>query len=171
MDLMAQKQAEWRWGLVGNIIGEHEFGENRDIYYGTKHFSSGTKVYCAPAQWGDGYENIVVIGKPRHSFKYIEIVMSSNMIENFRLQKVYKPAVLKKMADENSWGFWGNTDEDKAAILDMRLQSEGFGLVSKECVWLSFATDSFLFGKIKFYSWADLENPDVFNEVQLSLKK
>lgn len=52
----------------------------------------------------------------------------------------------------------------------MRLQSEGFGLVAKEGIWVSFAKDNFLFGKIKSYSWADLENPDVFNEVKLSLK-
>ena len=53
----------------------------------------------------------------------------------------------------------------------MRLQSEGFGLVAKEGIWISFAKDSFLFDKIKSYSWADLENPDVFSEVKLSLKR
>lgn len=52
----------------------------------------------------------------------------------------------------------------------MRLQSNGFGLVSKEGIWISFSNDSFLFDKIKSYSWADLENPDIFNEVKLSLK-
>ena len=53
----------------------------------------------------------------------------------------------------------------------MRLQSKGFGLVAKEGIWISFEKDSFLFDKIKSYSWADLENPDVFSEVKLSLKK
>lgn len=62
----------WCWCLVGNIVKEHEFGEKREIKYGTKHFSHGTKVFLAPAQWGDGYENIVVIGLPRHGDKYIE---------------------------------------------------------------------------------------------------
>lgn len=52
----------------------------------------------------------------------------------------------------------------------MRLQSEGFGLVAKEGIWISFAKDSFLFDKLKSYSWADLEDPDVFNEVKVSLK-
>lgn len=52
----------------------------------------------------------------------------------------------------------------------MRLQSDGFGLVAKEGIWLSFSKDSFLFDKMKSYSWADLENPDIFNEVKLSLK-
>ena len=53
----------------------------------------------------------------------------------------------------------------------MRLQSKGFGLVAKEGIWISFEKDSFMFDKIKSYSWADLENPDVFSEVKLSLKK
>ncbi len=53
----------------------------------------------------------------------------------------------------------------------MRLQSKGLGLVSKEGIWISFEKDSFLFDKMKSYSWADLENPDVFNEVKLSVQK
>ena len=52
----------------------------------------------------------------------------------------------------------------------MRLQSKGFGLVAKEGIWISVEKDSFLFEKIKSYSWADLENPDVFSKVNLSLK-
>ena len=52
----------------------------------------------------------------------------------------------------------------------MRLQSLGFGLVAKEGIWLSLAKDSFLFDKMKAYSWADLENPDDFSEVKLMVK-
>ncbi len=45
---------EWRWCLVGNIAGAHEFGEEHEIRYGTKHFSAGTKVYAYPEFWGNG---------------------------------------------------------------------------------------------------------------------
>lgn len=62
---------------------EHEYGEKREIKYGTKHFSCGTKVYLAPGQRGDGYENIVVIGLPRYGDKYIEVVMRCAYIENY----------------------------------------------------------------------------------------
>ncbi len=62
----------WCWCLVGNITEKHEYGEEHEVKYGTKHFSRGTKVYLAPAQWGDGYEKIVVIGMPRHQKKFIE---------------------------------------------------------------------------------------------------
>ena len=73
----------WCWCLVGNITEKHEYGEEHEIKYGTKHFSRGTKVYLAPAQWGDGYENIVVIGMPRHQKKFIEVITRSKYIENY----------------------------------------------------------------------------------------
>ena len=117
--MLLEERQEWRWALVGNIVGEHEFGEEHEVRRGTKQFRPGAKVYCSYPQWGDGYENIVVIGKPRKKNGYIEIIMPSKLIENFRLQKVYKPAVLKRMRDENGYGFWGNTDEDKEEILEM----------------------------------------------------
>lgn len=44
----------WCWCLVGNIVQEHEYGEEREIKYGTRQFSRGTKVFLAPVQWGDG---------------------------------------------------------------------------------------------------------------------
>ncbi len=110
---------EWRWGLVGNIVCEHEFGENRELRLGTKHFSPGTKVFCCRSFCGDGYENIVVIGKQRKSPKYIELIMSRFLIENFRLQKVYKPLILNKMAVSKKCTYWDNNDEDRKTIISM----------------------------------------------------
>ena len=110
-----EKGHDWCWCLVGNIVAEHEFGEEKEIKKGTKHFSSGTKVCLAPVQWGDGYERIVVIGMARKSRKYIEVVMQTKYIENFRMQKIYKPAIVRRMVDsENTW--WGDTDEDQKEI-------------------------------------------------------
>ena len=67
---------------MGNIIGEHIQGENGELVNGTKHFAAGTKVYLARPQWGDGYENVVVIGKHRGSFRYSEIIMDTKFITN-----------------------------------------------------------------------------------------
>ena len=58
----------------------------------------------------------------------------------------------------------------QAKFYAMRLQSLGFGLVAKEGIWISLSKDCFLFDKMKSYSWANLENPDVFNEVKLMVK-
>ncbi len=105
----------WCWCLVGNVVQEHEFGEKHEIKYGTKHFSFGTKVFLAPAQWGDGYENITVIGLPRHGHRYIEIITRSEYIENDRLTKVYKPAILKLMCSSR-YRWWGDTENDREEI-------------------------------------------------------
>lgn len=109
---------DWKWCLVGNIVREREYGENHEIRIGTKHFSPETKIYCAPGHWGDGYENIAVIGKQRGNPKYIEIIMPRRFIENFRCQKVFRPAVLRLM-NKSHWGFWSNSDSDKKAITEM----------------------------------------------------
>lgn len=105
-------------GACWNIVDSHLFGEEKETRYGTKSFSGGTKVYVAPAQWGDGFEKVCVIGKPRHAFRLIEIVIKSDNIENFRLKKVFTPSVLKLMG-KSAHTWWGNTDEDKKNILTL----------------------------------------------------
>ncbi len=108
---------EWCWCLVGNIVESHEYGEHHELKEGIKQFSKGTKVYLAPSQWGDGYENIVVIGCPRHRKTYIEIVMRSKYIENYRMQRVYKPVVLKIMINsKHRW--WGYSNDDRIRIIE-----------------------------------------------------
>ena len=104
-------EQEWRWCLVGNIVGAHEFGEAHEIKYGTKHFSSGTKVFVNLIYGGRGHKRIMVIGVPRHSRNYIEVVIPSKYVENFRIQKVFKPALLKRMENSN-YEWWGKTDKD-----------------------------------------------------------
>lgn len=107
----------WCWCLVGNIVQEHEYGEEHETKYGTKHFSRGTKVFLAPVQWGDGYENIVVIGLPRYGQKYIEVITRSKYIENFRMKKVYKPAILKRICT-SKYRWWGDTNADRKDIIE-----------------------------------------------------
>ena len=59
------------FGIRNEAFQELSFKEK--LY--SKHFSGGTKVYCYPSHWGDGYENIHVIGKPRKSRNLIMIVL------------------------------------------------------------------------------------------------
>ena len=115
-NMNSNEQQDWRWCLVGNIVQEREYGENHESKHGTKHFSPGTKVYCAPGHWADDGENIIVIGKHRGSPKYIKLVMRRKYIENFRCQKVFKPVVLKLMEQDN-YGFWDNSDNSRDWIL------------------------------------------------------
>lgn len=108
---------DWRWCLVGNIVKTHEYGEDHEIKTGSRHFAPGAKVYMAPVQWGDGYERITVIGKPRKRRNYVEVIMRSELIENLRMQKVFTPAVLKKM-DQSEYHWWTNTESDRDEVIE-----------------------------------------------------
>lgn len=102
--------------LVGNIV-EERIDKTRNITVkGKKHFSPGTKVYCYPPQWGDGYEKVKVIGLHRNSHKLITIVMPSKHIINWRLKTVYHPLIIKEM---KATGGWLNKESHKEDILTM----------------------------------------------------
>lgn len=91
---------ESQWCLVGNIIGERPAASNQDeTESGSKHFAAGTKVYCLPPQWGDGYENIKVVGKHRGSRRLVTMVIKSKLVTNWRAKLVYSPDVLRRMTD------------------------------------------------------------------------
>lgn len=106
------------WCLVGNIVQEHEYGEEHEIKYGTKQFSRGTKVFVGPIPFaGYGNEKSVVIGLPRYGNKYIEVITRSKYIENYRMKKVYKPAILKRMCS-SQYRWWGDSEEDRGEIIE-----------------------------------------------------
>ena len=96
-------QIPFIWCLVGNIVERHYFGEEKQIKIGTKQFSPGTKVYCYPPQWGDGYDKIKVIGRPRKTTRFITIVTESKYVTNWRLQAVYSPYIIKTMIENSGW--------------------------------------------------------------------
>jgi hypothetical protein len=87
------------WCLVGNVVEAHPFGESREIRRGSKHFVPGTKVYCLPPQWGDGYEKVIAVGIARGSRRWITVVMSTELITHWRAKVVYKPAVLRRLRE------------------------------------------------------------------------
>ncbi|GAA0894693.1 hypothetical protein GCM10009122_43740 [Fulvivirga kasyanovii] len=101
---------------MGNIIDEHYFGEEKEIRRGTKHFPPGAKVYCFPARWGDGYEQILVIGRPRKSKRFIMVILNSNLVRNWRLMRVYSPFIKKKMLEN---GGWDDSEKSKETIEEM----------------------------------------------------
>ena len=99
------------WCVVANVVDERTVGENSEIRRGTKHFPPGAKVYCYPPLWGDGYENIKVIGHHRGSHKLVTMVMPSKWLQNWRVKMVYSPRIVEQMG-----GHWdGSKDSEKAA--------------------------------------------------------
>lgn len=67
---------------------------------GTRHFVPGTKVWVLPSMWGDGGENVYVVGMRRQTGgrQLIRIVMPSARLVNIRLEAIYSPAVLRAMS-------------------------------------------------------------------------
>lgn len=120
---------EWIWCLVANIAEDvTHVRKDGTIGEGTKHFSPGTKIYIG-STWHSGYDGwkFVVMGKPRHQRRLIQIYMDSDKLCNFRLKKVYDKRVIEHMtrfdrgglrlgASPESHGGWDNTDKSKKDI-------------------------------------------------------
>jgi hypothetical protein len=104
----ANRNSSAIWCVVANVVAEHPVGENKEIRRGTKHFSTGTKVYCYPPLWGDGYEKIKVIGRHRHSRQLVEMVTRSKWLTNWRVKRVYLPFVVEQMK-----GYWDSSAESE----------------------------------------------------------
>lgn len=96
-------QTEYVMCLVGNIVTSRTVGEEKVIKHGTNQFSPGAKVYCYPAQWGDGYERVKVIGTHRKSKKKIVAVVASKYISNWRVKRVFHPFVVAVMKNDRAW--------------------------------------------------------------------
>jgi len=111
-----EAELESQWYLIGNIVEQRPYGEGgTEVRPGTKHFSGGTKVYCLPAQWGDGYEKIVVVGRHRGSKRFETMVLDSSCVTNWRAKVVYSPAVLRRLA-HGFKGYWNRKWESKDEI-------------------------------------------------------
>ena len=108
------EQIEWRFGVVGNIVSEHT-DENGNVYYGTKAFTPGTKVYINGKFWDYQRTEIGVIGKNRFGRVVLETV-PINLIENIRTQRIYSPHVLEiidYLRVVEGWEWWERTTADR----------------------------------------------------------
>ena len=106
--------ANWRFGVVGNIIGAHTDGSG-NVYYGTKAFTPGTKVYLDGKYWSKDYTSISVIGKNRFGKMVLDTV-PIELIENVRTQRIYKPQILEIMSYltvMENWDWWDRTAVDR----------------------------------------------------------
>ena len=107
----------WRFCAVGNIAAQHTDNDGQ-IFFGTKAFSAGTKVYIDDRTCLIDRENVSVIGLNRFG-RYVVERIPMNLIENVRVQRVFKPAVLKIMdylEVMDGWPWRGRTAEDRKAL-------------------------------------------------------
>jgi len=105
----------WRYGVVGNIAKTH-IDKQGVLRYGSSAYRGGTKVYLCGKYWKKEYSTIGVIGLNRYK-RYEFSDVSSDMIENVRCQRVYRPSVLALMDNwEFSETWWGKSAEDKTDV-------------------------------------------------------
>lgn len=106
METIAQTKSNprWRYCVIGNITKNH-YDEQEILRYGTKAFRGGTKVYLCGKYWDKKQNVISVIGLNRYKCFVVEDV-STDLIENVRCSRAYKPAVLKLMENFEFCDFW-----------------------------------------------------------------
>ena len=112
----SEEKAEWRFGVVGNIVKTHT-DENGNVFSGTKAFTGGTKVYIDGKHWEFDRlgTSVSVIGLNRFG-KYEVTNVPMELIENVRCQRIYKPTVLSIMNSleaTDGWDWWKNKAEDR----------------------------------------------------------
>ena len=105
---------EWRFSVVGNIVKTHEDDEG-NVYYGTKAFKGGTKVFLDGKYFSPEETKISVIGMNRYG-KYAIETVPVEYIENVRFQVIYNMTVMRIMdsvEEIDGWVWWGRTANDK----------------------------------------------------------
>jgi hypothetical protein len=103
------------WCPVATVAEEQHYGlGGQEIRLGTKHFRPGTKVYCLSPQWGDGYEDIMVVGRHRSNRHYVEMAIPSWRLTNWRTELVYSPSIMRKLDR-----YWDGTAASKLAAQEL----------------------------------------------------
>lgn len=109
-----EHSTEWRFGVVANITQSHIDAEGVQRY-GTKAFTSGTKVYLGGKCWDKTAPTIGVIGQNRFGKMVVESV-PVELLENVRTQRIYEPKVLAIMGHleaMDGWVWWQRTVVDR----------------------------------------------------------
>jgi hypothetical protein len=86
--------------VVANVAGQTAHGEGGlEIRHGLRHFAAGAKVWVLPPQWGDGGEDVVVVGHHRgtRGRGLVRIVLPRRYLTGFRVQVAYSPAVTREL--------------------------------------------------------------------------
>lgn len=85
-----------------------------------KHFSPGTKLWVLPPQWGDGGQDVVVVGRHRGSPGPVsQMVVPRVHLTNFRVRGVYQPAVhrqLTKALKHRELRQWASREEAEKVV-------------------------------------------------------
>lgn len=120
---------DWIWCPVGHICDKHAIGESKTIVQGSRHFAAGTKVYITNSFFGDGAERCTVLGVPKYSKSITGVVIETDLMNHFELEKVTDPDIIKAMCtnrlrerfnqprNTSLYTCWSQSEADKERIL------------------------------------------------------
>lgn len=103
------------WCVVGNVVDVRTHGPGGLTRSpGTAHFAPGTKLYCFPPLWGDGYTDIKVVGRHRGSRRYVTMVVRSAWLRSWRAQLVYSPTLIDLLSEQ-----WNGSEDARKRAEDL----------------------------------------------------
>lgn len=87
------------WCLVANVAPQHHVDDLGQVRAGTRYFEIGAKVWICSAQWGDGGEKTIVLGRRRgtRGRKWSRVVMPMNRLTGFRAAPIYSRTVYDRL--------------------------------------------------------------------------
>ncbi|MFF5787910.1 hypothetical protein ACFY8P_23460 [Streptomyces sp. NPDC012693] len=113
-------QQEPVWMVAANVVAWRRCGVGgQELRPGTKFFKGGAKVYVAGVYWGPGGERITVVGRERHTSRWIVIDTATRHLHSFRPKLVHTPRFLELLR-ETGHGY--GLDADRAAAAAATLE-------------------------------------------------
>lgn len=113
-------QREPVWLVAANVVAWRRCGVGgQELRPGTKCFEGGAKVYVAGAYWGPGGDRVTVVGRERHTGRWIVIDMATRHLHGFRPKLVHTPRVLERLSEA---GREGGLGADHAADVSTTLE-------------------------------------------------
>jgi hypothetical protein len=105
------------WSVKASIVEDRAFGPlGLERRRGSKHLRAGAKVWAIDAFWGEGGEQVTVIGRHRASLRYSRLVVPAHHVTAFRPQLIYSPTVLALVAEHFVHNPWPGTQEAAANL-------------------------------------------------------
>ncbi|MGW7434041.1 hypothetical protein ACWGIN_31460 [Streptomyces sp. NPDC054861] len=106
--------------MAANVVAWRRCGVGgQELRPGTKFFKGGAKVYVADVYWGPGGERVTVMGRERHTSRWIVIDTATRHLYGFRPKLVHTPRVLERLRET---GREGGLDADRAADVSATLE-------------------------------------------------
>ncbi|MFE5299638.1 hypothetical protein [Streptomyces sp. NPDC056632] len=96
------------WLVAANVVAWRRRGVGgQQLFPGTKSFKGGAKVYVAAVHWGPGGDRLTVIGRERHTGRWIVIDTATRHLYGFHPRLVHTPRVLARLNDVRNPGRFG----------------------------------------------------------------